>query len=145
MRVAEIVTERAQPPGVDRRPVDERIRGRIQGGGTGRGVGPQQARRTLWRESGRPGEPDARNDRQRRHGRSGRTGHKERTLFVRKRAFPSGEKGFFAAVIPNKLSREDIESLSSDATEMYLMLLGSWHRAQQRPVKGIKIRPPVVE
>jgi len=39
VRVAEIVTERAQPPGVDRRPVDERIRGRIQGGGTRRGWG----------------------------------------------------------------------------------------------------------
>jgi len=46
-----MVAGRAQLQGVGRRPVDERIRGWIQGGGTGRGVGPQQARRTLWKES----------------------------------------------------------------------------------------------
>jgi len=47
-----MVAGRAQPQGVGRRPVDEMIPGRIQGGGTGSGVGPQQGRQTLWRESG---------------------------------------------------------------------------------------------
>jgi len=59
------------------------------------GVGLQQARWTLWRERGRPGAPDARNERQRTHGRSGRTGLNERTLFVRKRALAVWRKRFF--------------------------------------------------
>jgi len=47
---------------------------------------------------GRPGAPDARDERQRRHGRSERTGHKERTLFVQMRALSFRRKMFFADV-----------------------------------------------
>jgi len=76
----------AQPQGVGRRPVDKRLRGRIQGGGTRRGWG-------RYKRVGRCGEkvdrlcaPDARDERQRMNRRSRRTGRKEETLFVRKLA-----------------------------------------------------------
>jgi len=81
-----MATGRAQPQGVVRRPVDERLRGRIQGGGTRRGWGRNKRVGRCGGKVGRPGAPDARDERQRRHRRSGRTGRKERTLLVRNRA-----------------------------------------------------------
>jgi len=90
-----MVAGHAQPQGVGRRPVDERIRGRIQGGGTSRGWARNKRVARCGGKVGRPGAPDARNERQRRHGRSGRTGRKERTLFVRKRALSVRRKRFF--------------------------------------------------
>jgi len=76
-------------------PVDERIRGRIQGGGTRRGWGRNKSIRCCGGKVGLPGAPDARNERQRRHGRSGRTGCKERTPFVQKWALSVQRKRFF--------------------------------------------------
>jgi len=81
-----MVAGRAQPHGVGRRPVDERIRGWIQGGGLRRGWGHNKRGGRYGGKVVRPGGPDARNERQRRHGRSGRIGLKERTLFIRKQA-----------------------------------------------------------
>jgi len=86
---------RAQLQGVGRRPVDERLRRRIQGGGTRRGWGRNKRVGCCGGKVGRPGAPDARDERQRRHGRSGRTGHKERTLLVRKQALSVRRKRFF--------------------------------------------------
>jgi len=79
-----MVTGRAQPQGAGRRPVEERIRGRIQGRGTRRGWGRNKRLGRCGGKVGRPGAPQARNERQRRQGRSGRTGCKEQTLFIRK-------------------------------------------------------------
>jgi len=90
-----MVARRAQPQGVGRRPVDERIRGRIQGGGTRRGWGRNKCVGPGGGRVGRPGRPDARNERQRKHGRSGRTRRKEWTLFVPKRALSVRRKRFF--------------------------------------------------
>jgi len=75
--------------------LDERIRGRIQGGGTRRWWGRNKRIGRCGGKVGRPGAPDARNERQRRHRRSGRTGRKERTLFVRKQALSVRRKRFF--------------------------------------------------
>jgi len=80
---------------VGRRPVDERLRGRIQEGGTRRGWGRNKRVGCCGGKVGRPGASDARDERQRRHGRSGRTGCKEPTLFVRKRALSVLRKWFF--------------------------------------------------
>jgi len=85
----------AQLQGVGRRPVDERLRGRIQGGGTRRGWGLNKRVRRCGGKVGRAGAPDARDERQKWHRRSGRTGRKERTLFVRKRALSVQRKRFF--------------------------------------------------
>jgi len=52
---------RAQPQGVGRRPVDERIRGRIQGGGTRRGWGHNKGVGRCGGKVECPGAPDARN------------------------------------------------------------------------------------
>jgi len=90
-----MVAGRAQPQAVGRRPVDERIRGRLQGGGTRREWGRNTRFRRYGGKVGRPGAPDTRNERQRRHGRSGRTGRKERTLFVQNRALSVRTKSFF--------------------------------------------------
>jgi len=90
-----MVAGRAQPQAVGRRPVDERIRGGIQGGGTRRGWGRNKRVGRCGGKVGRPGAPDARNESQSRHGRFGRTGRKERTLFVRKRALSLRRKMFF--------------------------------------------------
>jgi len=87
---------RGQLQGVGRRPVEKRLRGRIQGGGTRRGCGRNKRVGRGGRKVGRPGAPDARDERQRRHGRSRRTGNKERMLFVRKRALSIRRKAFFA-------------------------------------------------
>ena len=84
-----------QPQEVGRRPVDERIRGRIQGGGTRRGWGGNKCVGCCGGKVGSPGSPAARNERQRRHGRSGRTGRKELTLFIRKRALSVRRNMFF--------------------------------------------------
>jgi len=82
-----MVARRAQPQGVGRRPVDERIRGRIQGGGTRRGWGGNKLAGCGGGRVGRPGGPDARNERQRRHGRAGRTGlGRKRTDAIRPEA-----------------------------------------------------------
>jgi len=76
-------------------PVDERIMGRIQGGGTRRGWGRDKRVGCCGRKVGRPGAPDPRNERQRRHRRSGRSGRKERKLFVGQRALSVWRKRFF--------------------------------------------------
>jgi len=81
-----MVAGRTQPQGVGRRQVDERIRGRIQGGCRRRGGGRNKRVGCCGGKVGHPGAPDATNERQRRRGRSGRTGGKERILFVLKRA-----------------------------------------------------------
>jgi len=86
---------RVQLQGVGRRPVDERLRGRIQGGGTRRGWSRNKHVGGCGGKVGRPGAPDARDERQRRHRRSGRTGRKERTLFVLKRALSVRRKTVF--------------------------------------------------
>jgi len=88
-----MVAGRAQTQGVGSRPVDERIRGRIQGEGTKRGWGGNTCVGRWGGKVGRPGAIDARNESQRRHGRSGRTGRKELTLFVWKRALSFRRKG----------------------------------------------------
>ena len=90
-----MVAGRAQPQGVGRRPVDERIRAGYKGEARGGGWGRNKRIGRCGGKVGRPGAPEARNERQRRHGRSGRTGHKERTLFVRKRALSFRRKRFF--------------------------------------------------
>jgi len=90
---------RVQPQGVRRRPVDERLRGRIQEGGTRRGWGRNKHVRRGGGKVGCPGAPDARDERQRRHGRSGRTGRKELTLFVWKRALSVRRKRFFCGCV----------------------------------------------
>jgi len=90
-----MVARRAQTQGVGRRPVDERIRGRIQPGGTRRGWGRNKRVGRGGGRVGRQGGPEARNERQRRHGRYGRTGRKERTLFVSKRALSVSRKRSF--------------------------------------------------
>jgi len=71
---------------VGRRPVNEKIRGRIQQEGAGRGWGRKEGVGRFAGKVGRPGAPDARDERQRGLRRSGRTGGKERTGFVRTRA-----------------------------------------------------------
>ena len=76
----------AQLVRVGRRPVDEKIRGRIQQEDAGRGWGRKEGVGRFGGKVGRPGAPDARDERQRRLRRSGRTGGKERTGFVRTRA-----------------------------------------------------------
>jgi len=85
----------AQPQAVGRRPVDERLWGRIQGGGPRRGWGHKKRVGRCGGKVGRPRAPDARDERQRRHGRSGRTGRKERMLFVQKWALFVQRKRFF--------------------------------------------------
>jgi len=94
-RVAEMAAGRAQLQGVGRRPVDEKLRGRIQGGGIRRVWGRNKRVGRGGGKVGRPGAPDARDERQRRHGRSRRTGRKEPTLFVQKRALSVQRKRFF--------------------------------------------------
>jgi len=74
---------------------DERLRGRIQGGGTRRGWRRNKRVRRSGGKVGRPGVPDARDERQRRHRRSERTGRKGRMLFIRKWALSVWRKGFF--------------------------------------------------
>ena len=59
-----MVAGRAQPPGVGMRPVDERIRRQIQVGGTRRGWGRNKRVGRCGGKEGRPGAPDARNERQ---------------------------------------------------------------------------------
>jgi len=86
---------RAQPQGVGRRPVDERLRGQIQGGGTRRGWGSNKGVRHCGGKVGRPDAPDSRDERERKHGRSVRTGCKEQTLFVQKQALSIRRKRFF--------------------------------------------------
>jgi len=85
----------AQTPGGGRRPVDEGIRRRIQGGGTRRGWGRNKRVGHCGGKVERPRAPDARNERQRRHWRSGRTERKEWRLFVRKRALSVRRQRFF--------------------------------------------------
>ena len=68
---------------VGRRPVDEKIRRRIQQEGAGRGWGRKEGVGSFGGKVGRPGPPDARDERQRGLRRSGRPGGKERTGFVR--------------------------------------------------------------
>jgi len=86
---------RAQLQGVGRRPVDQRLRGRIQGGGPRRGWGRNKRVGCCGGKVGRPGAPDARDERQRGHRIFGRTGRKERTLFVWKQALSVRTKRFF--------------------------------------------------
>jgi len=86
---------RAQPLGVGSRPVDERLKGWIQGGGTMMGWGRNKRGGRCAGKVGRPGAPDTRDERQRRHGRSGRTGCKEWPLFVQKRPLSVRRKWFF--------------------------------------------------
>jgi len=83
-----MAARRIQPQGAGWRPVDERLRGWIQGGGTRMGWGHNKRVRRCEGKVGCPGGTDRRDERQRRHGRSGRTGHKEPMLFIRKRALP---------------------------------------------------------
>ena len=71
---------------VGRRPVDEKIRGRIQQEGAGRGWGRKEGVGRFGGTVGRPGAPDATDERQRGFRRSGRTGGKEWTGFVRTQA-----------------------------------------------------------
>jgi len=71
---------------VGRRPVDDKIRGRIQQEGAGRGWGCKERVGRFGGKVGHPGTPDARDERQRGPRRSGRTGGKERTGFLRTRA-----------------------------------------------------------
>jgi len=59
-----MVAGRAQPQGVGRRPVDERIRGRIQGGGMRRGWGRNKRVGRCGGKVERRGASDARNERQ---------------------------------------------------------------------------------
>jgi len=86
----------AQPQAVGRRPVEERLRGRIQRGGTRSGGGRNKRVRRCGGKVERPGAPDTREERQRRHGRSRRTGRQEWTLLVRKRALSVRRKSVFA-------------------------------------------------
>jgi len=67
---------------VGRRPVDEKIRGRIQQEGAGKGWGRKERLGCFGGKVGRPGAPDARDERQRELRRSGRMGGKERTGFI---------------------------------------------------------------
>jgi len=76
----------AQWATVGRRPVDEKIRGRIQQESAGRGWCPKEGVGRLGGKVGRPGGPDARDERERGLRRSGRTGGKERTGFFWTRA-----------------------------------------------------------
>jgi len=90
-----MVAGRAQLQGVGRRPVDERIRGRIQGGDARRGWCRNKRVGRCGGKVGHPGAPDARNKRQGRHGRSRSTVRKERTLFIRKWALSVRRKRVF--------------------------------------------------
>jgi len=72
---------------VGSRPVDEKIRGRIQQEGAWRGWGLKEHVGCLGGKVGRPGVPDARDERQRGLRRSGRTGGKERTGVIWTRAY----------------------------------------------------------
>jgi len=90
-----MVAKRAQPQGVGRRPVDKRIRGRIQGGDTRREWGRNKCVGHCGWKVGRLGAPDTRNQRQRRHGGSRRTGRKERMLFVWTGALALWRQTFF--------------------------------------------------
>jgi len=64
----------------------DKIRGRIQQEGAGRGWGRKEGVGRFGGKVGCPGVPDARDERQRGLRRSGRTEGKERTGFVRTRA-----------------------------------------------------------
>jgi len=65
----------AQLQGVGSRPVDDRIRGRIQSGVTRRGWGRDKCLGQCEGKVGRLGVPETRDERQKWHARSGRTGH----------------------------------------------------------------------
>jgi len=71
---------------VGRRPVDEKIRGRIQQEGAGRESGRKERVGPFGGKVGRPCAPDTRDERQRGLRRSGRRGGKERTGIVRPQA-----------------------------------------------------------
>ena len=75
-------TGSAQLGGVGRRAIVEKIRGRIQQEGAGRGVGSQGPVARFYGKVGRLGTLDAGDDRERGLGRSGRTGVNEWTGFV---------------------------------------------------------------
>ena len=99
-RVAVMPAGCAQPQGVGRRPVDERIRGPIQGAGADRGWERNKGIGSCGGKAGCPGAPDTRDERPRKHRRSGRTRHRELS-FVRnlKPALYLPRKRFFALVV----------------------------------------------
>jgi len=71
---------------VGRRPVDEKIRGRIQQEGAGRESGHKERVGPFGGKVGHRGAPDATDERQRGLRRSGRTGGNERTGIVQTQA-----------------------------------------------------------
>ena len=95
-----MVARRAQTQGVGWRPVDdsERIRGRIQGGGTRRGWGRNKCVGCCGRKVGRLGAPDARNERQEGTGDPERPDAKSGRYSSGSVLCPSGEKAFFPVV-----------------------------------------------
>jgi len=91
-----MVTGRAQPQGVGRRPVDERSRGQKQGGGTRRWWGRNKCLGRCGGKVGRPGAPDASNERQESTVDPGGPDAKSGPYSSASGLCLSGEKCFFA-------------------------------------------------
>jgi len=94
----------AQLVRVGRRPVDEKIRERIQPEGAGRGLGCKEHIGHFGGKVERPGVPEERDERQRGLRRSGRTEGKERTGFVRTWTRYVRSKSLFANAASNTQS-----------------------------------------